>query len=500
MAARTIYLKRIHIMKTHTTTRPVFFCAVLILALSFPCASFAQNMAFELREDIKTRKTGTIETAPDIANADKTVAIPETQSSVKVVTLYPGGYSVREGDVETINDIAAKRQHIVNHKEKSYVTISNFAVPVFRMREKIHRLQMTAMVAKMIMDKKIDNKIDAVRPVDFDMILGSEKDSAKTAHEIIATQKDDKTLFTAGDAPLATLTPGKVWGSPDLYGAYKYYMVYAHELHPVIRNAVAGKQTLFKKLAYQHREIEKATLKSYEVGDKITIGKDTALPAIPTGYRRDYSNDEAVNAAIRRSLSEPAPDFNLYKRRIDSYVAAGNLLDAALAIFESTMVLNKADQEKMTPLLSAVLPAAMKDPEIAALVTAISKTPASRESLATSIGIIDKAREKSADFDHMLGVYAANHIRSVLEGKNELSMDDFKRLQGVRQSYVDAVTINPWLAGAYADLAAAHFAEFDTFNAWTLWDHARGINPDLPQLESVTGMEKRALNDFPEYF
>ena len=63
-----------------------------------------------------------------------------------------------------------------------------------------------------------------------------------------------------------------------------------------------------------------------------------------------------------------------------------------------------------------------------------------------------------------------------------------------------ALTENPANAGAWKDLGDIFYNEYEMPVAWECWEMARRLLPTHKNLQSVADLERKLLENYPEFF
>jgi hypothetical protein len=106
----------------------------------------------------------------------------------------------------------------------------------------------------------------------------------------------------------------------------------------------------------------------------------------------------------------------------------------------------------------------------------------------TAVQALAELRKEPGNAGYMLDVFQGNALLQVGDGK------------GGEEHLLSALSVNPYLLGAWKDLGSHYYQSFDAAKAWACWDAARRVNPQHPMLLPVTQMENRLRTTFPEFF
>jgi hypothetical protein len=106
-----------------------------------------------------------------------------------------------------------------------------------------------------------------------------------------------------------------------------------------------------------------------------------------------------------------------------------------------------------------------------------------------------KAVKILADLDKQSG--SAGYMLDVFEGNTLLGL---RESEAGANHLLAALKVNPYLLGAWSDLAGGYYQSFQTDKAWACWDAARRVNSQHSMLLRITEMERQLRTTFPEFF
>jgi hypothetical protein len=168
----------------------------------------------------------------------------------------------------------------------------------------------------------------------------------------------------------------------------------------------------------------------------------------------------------------------------DAAIAQGHVLEAVL--FNMALLIMRGDGTSLAPWLAEHREAIQND-ESARLLSAslASQDPASAPKvLQTLTGLHDQ----SGNAGYMLDVFEGNTLFSMRDGKSGAD------------HLLAALKVNPYLLGAWSDLAGHYYQSYEVDKAWACWDAARRVDPQHKMLLRITEMERQLRTAFPEFF
>jgi hypothetical protein len=457
------------------------------LALTFKAQTVTEHHSRMQLKGVKDEKAG-----------DNKVTRKEEDKDV-TVTLYPQTMSVEDGDILRVYDFPKKHFHVINTKDKTLETHALYAAPIFRAMEKQNRKMLNQVLQKAMSDPKSGGMIsaDAMQSeLDIDILLGSPGNQT-TGDKIKKEEKDGKTTFTAEGRDLATFTLSPHQIPQELHGSYAKFITHQMVLHPIVKKALSEPNTAFGALHSTVREMGRAITVDWTLVSSEPVSADAA--AMPEGLKEIYNRDAALDAAIRKTIGAEMPAQKIYEDKITAYVGQKDALRAMLAAME-LIIMRGPEVAKDNAAIKAGMVGAMDDPFAKETMIVISKKTQDDESYLKMVKQLDAAKEKAPEYAYLFDIYMANHAGSYIDANRKVPGGDITSPSQVREKLVAAITINPWLTGAYFDLAPTYFRNYDTQQAWDIWDQALRISPNNPARDHIMKMQAKAEKDFPEYF
>jgi tetratricopeptide (TPR) repeat protein len=283
----------------------------------------------------------------------------------------------------------------------------------------------------------------------------------------------------------------------NLKNSYRRFLVHETVLHPVIEKSLTSAGKFFGALDYvarNERTVEEVSLEL--AGTQVS---NQAEPQLPGGLSQAFSEDQALNDAIRKSQDSPVPAQKVLEDEIRAFLEKKEYLRALLRADEMALMLGPAVLERSEQGKRA-LDASRNDETARTTMEAIEHAPASTEEFVKTMKTLSSAVEISPEDRYLLEFFRSKHIRAVLQPRARISSEEAQALQQAIGKIGDAIVANPWLTSAYCDLAEANYSQFNVQQAWIFWEQARRLNPDFPALQRANAMMQQSEKDFPEYF
>jgi hypothetical protein len=377
-------------------------------------------------------------------------------------------------DTRQIYDFEHHRIYRVNLKDKTFEDSSLYSLMGFRAIELQNRLNVNAVLgaAKVATDAQSAALAEHV----LSLTAPEENTVIDTAHAQGTTtyRWKDKELLSISDEtrPLASEY------QPD----YWRFLRYAIGGHPKIYADLekrSGVPVLLQSLKPEATE-KQITLRltgvtnSKDVSYSLDGFTHVAPKREPYVTLQKIGRDGAASLAARTAAA---------KRDRDAAVAAGKMLDAALAHF--TYALSTGDQDR--EWLAQTRDQVQGDADARALATSLS--PKNAEEADKAVKTLTALRAKTTSpYAYLLDVFAANHQVAL------------RHTTEARQLFLSALAANPYLTGAWFDLGKLYYSTFETDAAWACWDAARALNPEHPFGKNIETAERQMVADHPEFF
>jgi tetratricopeptide (TPR) repeat protein len=168
----------------------------------------------------------------------------------------------------------------------------------------------------------------------------------------------------------------------------------------------------------------------------------------------------------------------------DASMAQGQVLDAVLT--NMSILIMSGDGASIAPWLAQNRDAIQSNESAHSLSGILEpRDPASAQK---SLQILSELHSRSGSAGYMLDVFQGNILLGLRDGK------------AGAEHLLAALSVNPYLLGAWKDLGGHYYQSFQTDKAWTCWDAARRVNPQHPMLLRINEIERQLRTTFPEFF
>ncbi len=476
----------------------LMFFSLLLLARPLP--ALAEGLVLKFHETQKITTNSPAKYQLPGKNFQFVTAHSEAANDY-TVTLQPTVLDVRHGDTEDIYDFAAKRLLQINHAKKIYFSRPLQAVPLYRHNQKdfmggraFNFENMTKSGKFIVTPQGYTLDVNSIH-IDLDTLYASNGDTS-TSDIVKSETNGNKTTLSSSYGALAAFTLSDTAVPEDLKKTYAHFLMYAPLLHPVAETAMNDGGKVFATLDYTIKDHMGKEINSSWVFNGASPAAE--MPKAPADYTLAYSDDADVNASFATSL-QPGPTALNYADKIKAFVAQGDTLRATLALSEMVAALPKAESDTQKALTDTVL-RATNDIDTQKVLLAVSHTQTTKEDISGADDTLKAAKKRAPDYGYFIDLYRARNIRSELTNPAIGAHPDEARFALSILMDSNAVTVNPWLATAYADLGDANFDGGDGLFAWTAWENAARLKPDLNTVQKMTQLKARAEKDYPEYF
>ena len=428
---------------------------------------------------------------------DGQAAVPEsaTLNEDVVVTLYPDELSVRRGSVDKIYDFHARRLFIVDDEKKSITSHSLYAYPVAKANKKHNR---QAQNQNLGADKQSIAALSKTQQsdVDIDMEFGSVSDT-KTSGEIKQTAADGETILTAEGKELAHFKLSETAIPEPLKASYAKFVLYETMLHPAIQKSLTAENKAFGALHYAVKDRDWEAETDWTLTGTDKTGEASVV--LPKNYAEIFSSNPLIDAAVKKSISDPKPTQQAYEAKIKAFLDKKDFLRAALASFEMTIIL-PPDVVKQSPVFKQAQEEGVKDQFTEQTMADITRKPRTDDEFDIMVQGLSAAEITAPDYTYLLDVYEANHVMAWLAADRTAFVGETRTVGDVTHRLETAIIDNPWLAGVYHDLGGIYASNGQMEQAWDYWDQAVRISPDHPTVKAILDMQQAVAKDFPEYF
>jgi len=468
------------------------FCFSLLLLFPAKAQSAGLKLSFEIQSH-----TDKPETLIKMGAKGGTTVLPKDTTKDIDVLLYPRSFVINDGASSTIYDFDKRQMLVVNQSEQTITPVSLFSIVVFRDLERRNRLGIASIFDAAKIKPNADNPdLQIVRPVDIDMIFGSESNAKDTGAKIEKATAGGKTTFKSG-TELANYTVSEVGVPAELQDSYKKFLLYYLQIHPVIKSSLSAEGRIFKSLEVNNNANYASSRNNYTFKNSIPVPENTYV--LPQNFKAQAVQVPSLNVVMQKANATQSLSVDGYESKIENSIQSKQYVDAALGLNE-LLLAHSGKVELYKPFLKKNVPVILQDKQAAMLMSAISSKPNSEEMLNNIISFMQTAKPQAREFGYLMDLFMANHIRTVYGQMRSLNAEQSQKMANTIPMFISALEGNPRIAGIYVDLGNAYFKDFEMSNAWACWDQARLIDPDFPALANVKSFQDNALKNFPEFF
>lgn len=483
--------------------KTTFLAALALTACSlaaFAQPASAQGMALTYSVSQKTKITSV---SPQQVTSKIVLEYKDEESTVdNVVTLLPGVLGIRAGKEERIYDFEKKKYTVIDHEQKIFNVMPLHTLPLARSNlrrqatQKAIDFETASQTGKMVKTMS-GHALDTNGPlVDLDALYASASDN-QSKHLVRFNGAADTKVFDTGSGRMASFRASQTAIPGNLLQAYTRFLVYGPTIHPDVEKQMAQAPNAFETLDYVTNDHQgRVTQAAWKLTGSAPA---TLAPKVPDGYSEHFSLDDTINTAMT-SAQKAGPGTDYFSKQVKSYLQAGDPLHALLALHEMLLSLPSEQTDPLDGLTLQVLSAGGSDIVEGTMLT-LTQTYTTKGDIELSNKALIRAKKAAPDYTHLLDIFRARNIRQQI-ALDEKAGKPFNQKEFNKSVKMDmnAITANPWLATAYADLGDALFANGDSMLAWTCWQEARRMKPDIAGLKRVDELKAEAEKQFPEYF
>lgn len=461
------------------------FVAALVCTIFFSFSAGAQSLELEfLYERHESLKQNS-----DPRVTDRRASKPIDVSETRHVTITPTMLSVRGGEMDRIFDFERGLLTYVLPAAGFYVSVSQYAWPVFRDREKENRIFLNRDAAQRGFDIPFSL-------FELEMMFGGDPES-DIAREIARTTEAGSHTFSHDGNGTTRFSLSDQEIPSALADIYRMYLVHSHQIHPAVVDDLAARDTVFSSLEYEFR-IEEVHLTdiSYQLQGS-TIGPDLQID-IPNGFEQRYAFDDRLHGVIEKSRSTQERGIADYTSQMQGHLNAAEFVEAYLLFREFNMHHGTTRSTPMEPLVQRLFDTAPRETnkiDTRTLHAAIGTESNDPAELEAAISVLDQAQEEVAANGHVINVFKANFRAMILDDKNYLAEHE----EAV-DLLLGALEANPFLTGGYWDLGWKYFEMYQMQDAWSSWDEMRRINPNHGFVANLDDLEQRIRQALPHAF
>jgi hypothetical protein len=403
---------------------------------------------------------------------------PSQETFPLVVTLGHQFLSIEAKGTRTIYDFEHYRIRRLNLEARTFEDDSLYVDVGFRVLEFYNRMQL----GRAMRSANIDGSSAAVKHFDVAQVENLFSLTDEKSHTAIDARKDKgATQFLWQEHPLMTVSD-RVIPLPPAYQAeyWRFFRYYAGG-HPRILDTLASMQGVPQEttvvLSNFKTETRTLTLQGIATAPDAPYSLDGFTLVQPD--REPYLTLKLVAGDAPHELRLRV-DSALKDR--DAAFARGKYLDAFLAEQEQALSTGDSNPE----WLRSVRDTLGADPQVMRVLAALGKHEAAQA-------------PRIADELASLRALSPSHVDvlDIFEGNTRLEMHQGP--QGT-ELLLAAVRADPYLTGAWHDLADYYYRSFRMPEAWACLDVARRIAPDAPMLRPANDLEQALRTRNPEFF
>ena len=262
---------------------------------------------------------------------------------------------------------------------------------------------------------------------------------------------------------------------------FMLFLRYRYGLHPRILEELEKEKKIPKSMLI-HRYylgVERYSLSTVSVDSSIDESRVEATKLILPEDHRVFELCAVVNRKSKDDYTRACTSF--LKRAVEE-AEKGNYLVSMVLFLKYRLAAGAEMPEEFLPFEERF----NNDRDVALLNSSID--PHSKESAELALENLERLEGKLREGKSVLLILRANILAAF--GKHSEAIDLF----------LEALTTQPMIAGAWKDLGDIYYVQYDTRHAWACWDTGRYLNRDHPLFRSIDEFERQLLHDHPEFF
>lgn len=262
---------------------------------------------------------------------------------------------------------------------------------------------------------------------------------------------------------------------------FMLFLRYRYGLHPRILEELEKEREIPKNMSI-HRYylgVEKYSLSAVSVDSPIDESRGEATKLILPEEHRIFELCAVIN---RKSKDDYTRACTSFLERAVEEAEKGNYLDSMVLFLKYRLASGAEMPEEFLPFEERF----NNDDDVALLNSSID--PHSKESAELALENLERLEKKLREGRSVLMILRANILAAF--GKHSEAIDLF----------LEALTMQPMIAGAWKDLGDIYYVQYDTRHAWACWDTGRYLNGDHPLFRSIDEFEWQLRHDHPEFF
>lgn len=393
------------------------------------------------------------------------------QPQILRVVLTSDYLEIEDMDGRVVHDFVSRQSHLVSGED--YVRRSLYADIGFRVAETANRLRMLEAVRQANPSNLQGEEVIVEHLFGIDDET-TEANISKTEGATLSYGHKGSLLaeFSAKGRPL---TPEK---SKEFVRFLRYYC----GGHPDILSDVQVRAILPDTFRIDVSNVTEVVSYRFRVLDAedcdpphpdFSALRPTVLPPEPLGTLVALGLQLAPRAAEDAAV--------VLQARADQARLQGAMLEAALGYFE-VLLMRGGEPPKA---LSEAREAFNADPLASQLFEGLL---AGQQDPARSAAMCQALEGKVPGKDHVLKIFRAGMLMA--QGQSEPARD----------LYLQALAVNPAIAGAWKDLGDLYHSDFQMDKAWLCWDVGRRLSPNHQMLADITKLEAALRSNYPGFF
>lgn len=389
--------------------------------------------------------------------------------------LLEGDYLSVVGDSATrIFDFGKRRVLVLDHKHKSYVESSLYAIPGLAATEmkNLESLRTRMGAAKLSLPGSLADDEQQLSML------------SSTPATVEVGDDGEERVFRCDGKELVRWTHAGVAQPASVLRAFSMFVRLTAGGHPTVLAALDNSAFVPQRISVTLDRVVKQVVTLTLLDAKRVDSSEYSLQ----GYAPRVSDEsDPVNAALDRAAAlDPAGQYaaaSTVRQGIDQAFQEGRLGDALLGVAEHGLMTGRPD----VGLTDAQKDALKSSPDATAL-AAVMGSFSSKEDLQRAVSTLAAAKEKAPQKAYMLMLFEAN---------DRLRLQEFGEAQRL---FLEVLKHNPRLALGYKDFGDLLFVRFDIARAWMSWDAGRRLVNGPCIFQSVDSFEKALAKNYPEYF
>lgn len=299
----------------------------------------------------------------------------------------------------------------------------------------------------------------------------------KGAEPVDRSEKKDRIVFRGKKLELADFSKETIDVTDAQRDAFVRFLLHTFGEHPVIMKALLRQKGIPRELhIVQHTSGLDYRITVLDV--KQSPDEPYAPPANP---QLEIESDATLGPiAVKALHGVPFSVKAKASAEVTAYLVAGKSLDAFLAALEFNMT------EGQVPLPQLTDPRMKADPNVRLLASSLS--PRTAKEARASLALLARLHAIATDKSYVLSIY---------EGDMHTN---FREVDEAHAKFVEVLTKNPYITGAWADFGDMFHRHYNAVTAWDCWTIARRLNAQHPLLQQVDEQETSLLSDHPEFF